>query len=151
MRTTYQGQVVELLPAPIRSAPVLNGISWGRLGTPEQAAAKTELIRMLSIYERFGAVQQPLRVVDRGRGARTIWKVQFPRGSRWASGPERPSAFQAILDNYAKNGFFKGYLEADGGGDGSAVGNLDRIITNALAFDNAQAKRHLVDAHGRAL
>lgn len=147
MITTYQGQRVELLPTPIRAAPVLNGISWGRLGTPEQAAAKTELIRMLTIYERFGAVQQPIRLVDK----RTIWKVQFPRGSRWSSGPEAPSAFQAILDNYAKNGFFKGYMEADGGGDGSAVGSIDRIITNALAFDNAQAKRHLVDAHGRAL
>lgn len=147
MITTYQGQRVELLPTPIRAAPVLNGISWGRLGTPEQATAKTELIRMLTIYERFGAVQQPIRLVDK----RTIWKVQFPRGSRWASGPERASAFQAILDNYAKNDFFKGYMETDGHGDASAVGNIDRIITNALAFDNAQAKRHLVDAQGRTL
>ena len=139
MQTTIAGHTVQLLPVPIRAAPVLRGIGWGRLGTPEQALAKQELARMLTIYERFGAVQQPLRT----REGRTIWKVQFPPNSRWASGPERASAFQAILDNFAKNGMFKGYMANESAGEGETLWKIDRIIDNALAFDNAQARRNL--------
>ena len=142
--TEYQGHRVELLPMPIRSAPVLAGIQWGRLGTPEQAVAKEELIRMLNIYERFGAVQQPIKIVEGKGGKRTIWSVKFPSGSRWASGPERASAFQAILDNYAKNGFFKGYnIALDHIPTLGNVRNIDKIVDRALAKDNAQAKEML--------
>lgn len=122
---------------PIRASTYMAGIQWGRLGTPEQAVAKQEISRMYTIYERFGACQCPVRL----SGGRTVWSVKFPANSRWASGPERTSAFQAILDNYAKNGFFKGYMDSLGAGHQDSFANIDRIIDNALAFDNAQARR----------
>lgn len=139
LTTMHRGQRIELLPVPIRASAYMNGIQWGRLGTPEQAVAKQEMIRMLTVYERFGANQCPVRLRD----GRTVWSVKFPANSRWASGPERTSAFQAIIDNYAKNKMFQGYMMSDLTGPGGTFKDIDAIVDRALAKDNAMAKGEL--------
>lgn len=124
------GTPTRLFPVPIRAASYLNGIQWGRLGTPEEATARTEMARMLKIYERFGACQQPLRYRD----GRTVWTIVFPSGSRWASGPEAPGAWLAMLDNYTKNDRFKGFMN-NGLEAPSVMRDIDGIIDRSLKND----------------
>ena len=130
------------LPSPIKAAPYLNGIQWGRLGTPEEAAAKTELSRMLQIFERFGAQLQPIRYRD----GRTVWSVMFPKGCRWRSGPEQPGAWLAVLESYARNDKFRGYL-ASGMPEQQDLRRLDSIIDASLDKD----KRHYDDLRAEAV
>lgn len=142
--TMVQGageQPITLLPAPIRALPYMKGISWGKLGTPEQTVAKTEMSRMLQVYERFCAFHQPLRFKD----GRTIWKVCFPSPSRWKSGPERPSAFEALLDNYVLNNRFAGYGPLGQATD-DALRSLDQVLDNALRRDQQHSKDVLGEA-----
>ncbi len=135
----HAGVPMRLFPTQIVAADYTDGIQWSTKGSPEEACAKTELARMFRIYERFGAVMQPLRYTN----GRTVWCVEFPQQpkSRWKNGPERPSAFQALVDNYAgANGKFHGYDMSEPLHRTTDLKKLDSIIDSALARDKAHAE-----------
>ena len=131
------GAPMTLFPVKIKAATYQSGIEWGRLGTPEEACAKAELSRMLQVYERYGAVQQPLRY----RNGHVVWTVNFPPGGRWQNGPEQPLAWLAMLENYVRNGRFKGFMDSFESeamrlaANGTMLRKLDEIVKESTVKD----------------
>ncbi len=134
-RSTH-GKEFWLAPVPIKADSLLAGIQWGKLGTPEQAAAKSELARMMRIYQRECAWKQPIKVEKKG----VVWEICFPEGSRFKSGPRSENPWQALLDNYARNFKFKGILANEMRSSGDALFHVERIIDEALAKDKKHAE-----------
>lgn len=126
----HEDHGIPLLPVPIRAASYVNGITWGQLGTVEEAAAKTEVARMLGVMERYGACQQALRFRD----GRRLWTVVYPKGSRYKDGPEQPLAWLAILENYARNDKFRGQL-MHAAAPGADLHDLAGIVDRSLQKD----------------
>ena len=137
--TMQQGKStpLTLIPARIQARPYMEGIRWGWLGTPEEAVAKAEVSRMLQIYERFGGVQQPLKYRD----GHVVWEVRFPANSRWANGPEQSSAWLAMLENYVKNGRFRGYMDGTAAEKTSDnLRSLDKIVSDSYRQDQTHLR-----------
>lgn len=145
--TMEQGtrEALTLHPYYIKAIDYMKSISWGKLGTPAQAVAKAEMARMLQVYERFGAMQQPLRFTN----GKVVWEVRFPPGSKWLSGPEAPSAYLAMMDNYLRNNRFPGY-GALGKATDDGLRSLDRVLDDALAKDKQHSQNIILDAQQRA-
>lgn len=135
-------QGIPLLPVPIRAASYVDGITWGQLGTVEEAAAKTEVARMLGVMERFGACQQPTKY----RSGKRMWTVVYPKGSRYKDGPEQPLAWLAILENYARNDKFRGQ-SMFAAAPGADLHDLAGIVDRSLAKD----QRHYDDLRAEAV
>ncbi len=138
------GEAMRLLPVHIKAEPYMVGIGWGKLGTPEEAVAKNELARMLQVYERFGATQQPLKYRD----GRVVWSVAFPPNSRWLDGPEQPSAWLAMLENYVRNSRFKGY-GAWGKPTDDGLRSLDKVLDDSLQKDQDHFNNLIGEVHDR--
>ena len=138
-----------LFPAPIKADTYLESIRWGKIGTVEEAAGKQEFARMLTIYEAFGAVQQPLKY----RSGREVWEVRFPPGSRWSNGPEMPSAFEAMVENYVRNHRFAGYMdstEAKYSGD-VTIRKLEELHDATVQRSQQAAEELRQEAHERVI
>ncbi len=124
---------VDAAPVPINALVYMRGIKWSQLGTPAEAIAKGELARMLQVYQKFGAVQQPIKYKD----GRMVWSVNFPPNSRWANGPEAPSAWLAMLDNYCRNDKFPGYGPLGKATD-DGLRSLDKIMDATQRNDRSK-------------
>jgi hypothetical protein len=135
------GRRILLAPVPIIASVYINGIQWGRLGTPKQAIAKAEMARMVTLYERFGAYFQPMKEGDKGR---VWWEIRFRQPSIWKNGPPRQSNEEALMHNYMRNNCFPGRSPLDRG-DGTALLKADEHIQDTLARDEAKAE---ADFHG---
>ncbi len=133
----------EAAPVLIKAIDYMKGIRWSRLGTPEEAIAKTEMSRMLQVYQRFGAVQQPIRTITEKKITRVLWEIRFPPNSRWKNGPQRPSAYEAMLDNFVMNDKFPGYDGPCGQPD-TVLRKLDAIIDDARKAENQKARSILL-------
>ncbi len=109
--------VQKLMPVPIQASRYLQTLIPKFGEDPKMLLHKAEVGRMLQIYERYGAWLQPMKYVE-GKGI--FFEVQFPQGSRFASGTSMPNAWEAMEMNYIKNRKFPGVmmLHQQGSGDG---------------------------------
>lgn len=134
--TTSDNYKQKLMPVPIRLGNYMSSLLPRPGEDPKILLYKSEVGRMLGIYERHGAWMQP----ERYHSGTIIWSIQFPQGSKFFSGPEAPSALIAQELNYVKNRKFQGISMLDNG-DGDGVMNMGKASKQMVDNQREQKRR----------
>lgn len=123
-------------PVPIVAEHYAQSIVPGSLGSTMAALARQERLRMLRIYERYGAYLQPVKVLQTGH---LVWTVKFPTKSIFKDGPLMKGSWLALQANYERNRRFP-YRDPLEKGNGLAVHNIEKYETQELEEEAKNAE-----------